>query len=555
MIRCPRFVLRSFLPALLVAIALSGVSWADHVAKLQTAAIKDGKATVGHWGNDAENYTAWGSHSNRLIPLFTFGTRGGGGGVDLAGYVGKNSAYRDKSKIVDIYGRLPVDTLNPQAEYCDQTTVGAIQQAGFERGKKHIFLVVFDGMDWQTIQAASIHRLGKVAYESGRGAGLHFQDYNANGSSQFGFTVTSPHNSGTKGNADQQTVTVNPNAMRGGYDTQRGGAAPWLAGENSWYPIGRLSKEKVSPHAYADSASTATAMTTGVKTYNGSINVDPAGQQLRTIAHRMQAAGFAVGAVSSVPISHATPAAAYAHNVTRGDYQDLSRDMLGLPSIAHPKKPLAGLDVVLGGGFGVIKQSDKGQGENFLPGNGYVSGKDIETIDVRNGGKYVVSLRKPKTNGREQLQTAAATAAKNEQRLFGMYGLGGYRGHVPFQTADGDFQPVPGRGKKAEKYSPADLSENPTLANMTDAALTVLSRNPKGFWLMVEAGDVDWANHDNNLDNSIGAVYSGEAAVRSITRWVEKHSNWDESLLIVTADHGHYLVLERPELLIPPKTR
>ncbi len=92
--------------------------------------------------------------------------------------------------------------------------------------------------------------------------------------------------------------------------------------------------------------------------------------------------------------------------------------------------------------------------------------------------------------------------------------------------------------------------KNPKLADMTAAALTVLEKNPKGFWLMVEAGDVDWANHDNNIDNSIGAVNSGDAAVKTITDWVERHSNWNETLLVVTADHGHYLVFEKPELLI-----
>ena len=68
----------------------------------------------------------------------------------------------------------------------------------------------------------------------------------------------------------------------------------------------------------------------------------------------------------------------------------------------------------------------------------------------------------------------------------------------------------------------------------------------------VEAGDVDWANHDNNIDTSIGATISGDKAVKAITDWVEKNSSWDETGLIVTADHGHYLVLEKPELLIPP---
>jgi len=68
---------------------------------------------------------------------------------------------------------------------------------------------------------------------------------------------------------------------------------------------------------------------------------------------------------------------------------------------------------------------------------------------------------------------------------------------------------------------------------------------------MVEPGDVDWASHDANLDNAIGAVNDGDAAVKVITDWVGEHSNWQESLLIVTADHGHYLNPARPELLAP----
>ena len=80
--------------------------------------------------------------------------------------------------------------------------------------------------------------------------------------------------------------------------------------------------------------------------------------------------------------------------------------------------------------------------------------------------------------------------------------------------------------------------------------MPVLSADGSPFWLLVEAGEVDWANHANNLDASIGAVNSGDAAVRTVTDWVEKNSNWDESLLIVTADHGHYLILDRPELLL-----
>ncbi len=63
---------------------------------------------------------------------------------------------------------------------------------------------------------------------------------------------------------------------------------------------------------------------------------------------------------------------------------------------------------------------------------------------------------------------------------------------------------------------------------------------------MVEAGDVDWANHANNIDSSIGAVLSGDAAVKVVFDWIESRNAWDDSLVIVTADHGHFFHLTDP---------
>jgi alkaline phosphatase len=71
----------------------------------------------------------------------------------------------------------------------------------------------------------------------------------------------------------------------------------------------------------------------------------------------------------------------------------------------------------------------------------------------------------------------------------------------------------------------------------------------KPFWLLIEAGDVDWANHDNNLDNSIGAVLSGDVAFRAVTEWVEENGGWKDTVVILTADHGHYFNLAAPEVL------
>ena len=144
------------------------------------------------------------------------------------------------------------------------------------------------------------------------------------------------------------------------------------------------------------------------------------------------------------------------------------------------------------------------------------------------------------------LPSGVENAISGGNRFFGFFGA--TRGHLPYQTADGNYNPTMGEAK-VDVYQPGDILENPTLSEMTTAALDVLSGNEKGFFLMVEAGDVDWANHNNNLDDSIGAVLSGDAAFEAITQWVEENSSWDETALIVTADHGHLMYLDDPLVL------
>ena len=520
----------------------------DPLRVMQTTAIESNHSPVAHWGSLQENYTLWGSHSNRLIPIYTFGTRGHGDGVDLDSYLGAHSVYRDAAAITNLYGQLPRNTLNPDANYCDQTDIFRLQQAAAAAGKKHIFLVVFDGMDWQTTQAAAIARLGRVPYESGRGTGHAFQDYDAHGTTQFGFMVTSPHNEGTNVDVNRQTVANPGGSMLGGYDFMVAGPAPWSVPTDTYYLTSNSETGSIA-HAYTDSSSSATSMTAGIKTYNGGLNIEPNGQPVETIAQQLQRQGWRIGVVTSVPISHATPAAAYAVNVSRDDYQDLTRDLLGLPSIARPQGS-PGVDVLIGAGWGVnatIEDDGEAQGENFVPGNRYLTAADLTAIDSAQGGSWVVAQRTAGRAGDESLLNAARQAARDDQRLFGFFGTSA--SHLPFRTADGDFEPSPGRKKTAESYTHADINENPSLAEMTESALIVLGRDDRPFWMMVEAGDVDWANHDDNLDNSIGAVISGDDAVRVIFDWVEANSDWNESLVIVTADHGHMLFLDDPQAL------
>ncbi len=538
----------------------------DRLRDLQIEAIatKDRKlARAYHFGSQGPGdvFSNHKSHSNRLVPVYVFGRK-----ADLGSVTGKNSRYRTAEGVRSLYGIAPPNTVNPEAEYADQSDLYQVQKDAADRGARYIFTVWFDGLDWDTTRAAAIVKAGRVAYTEGKGTGLVFQDYDAAGSSQFGFVVTSPTHEATVLDVDRQTVSVPAGSLGGGYDPLIAGPNPWTPGPYFARARGYLKGQSADAadragvaavgralHAYTDSAPSAGEFSTGVKSYNAGINVAEDGRFVPTFFNELQGRGWSVGVATSVTLDDASPAATYAHNVDRNDCQDLGREMLGLPSIvqATGKGPRrSGLDVVIGCGDGhVVDGRDRTHhGANLAPG-GFVADADLAAIDERRGGPYVVVRTEPGSDGSSALKAASARAAGGGKRLFGLFGSKTI-GHLPYRTADGDYRPVAGIGGRAESYTPDDLRANPTLAAMTDAALTTLAARRTPFALFVEAGDVDWGLHDNNLDNAVGAIFSGEEAVRTIIAWVEKNSNWDESVLIVTSDHGHYLVIDDAEALI-----
>ena len=199
--------------------------------------------------------------------------------------------------------------------------------------------------------------------------------------------------------------------------------------------------------------------------------------------------------------------------------------------------------------MGRARDMARQQGKNAVEGNAFIADADKAAIDSKNGGKYVVVQTQDQVEGAAALLEAASKAAASDLRLFGFFGKAAFN-HFPYRTADGKFDPVAGITGKPDKYTADDLRETPRLVDATHAALAVLANKPgRPFALFVEAGDVDFALHDNNLDNAVGTVLSGEEAIKAIIAWVEKNSNWDDSALIVTADHGHYLVIDHPEAL------
>ena len=81
----------------------------DPILRMQAAAEAAGRASWGHWGDQPDRYVSWSDHSNRLIPVYTFG-------IGLEAVAGERSIYRDAARLESLYGRLPEATLNPRAD-------------------------------------------------------------------------------------------------------------------------------------------------------------------------------------------------------------------------------------------------------------------------------------------------------------------------------------------------------------------------------------------------------------------------------------------------------
>ena len=341
----------------------------DRLRDLQSAYVTNAsqKTTRAyHFGSQGpgdvfSNHT---SHTNRLVPVYVFGKK-----ADLSAIMGMNSRYRDPEKIKATYGFLPQNTVNPRAVYGDQSDLYWVQKQAVARGAKHLFIVWFDGLDWPTTQAAAIVKTGKV-YEEGKGSGLVFQDYDAGGSAQYGFVVTSPTHDQSRPDVNTQTITIPSTSLTGGYDVRIAGPNPWTLGPLGPKAPGYLKGQSANEadragvravggvlHAYTDSSQSAAEMISGIKSYNNGVNITDDGRIVTTLFHELQDQGWKVGTVTSVPFDHVSPAAMYAQDVYRDDYQDLAREMLGLPGILQqarqaPLRP--GLDVVMGTGFGII---------------------------------------------------------------------------------------------------------------------------------------------------------------------------------------------------------
>jgi len=260
-----------------------------------------------------------------------------------------------------------------------------------------------------------------------------------------------------------------------------------------------------------DSAGTATALHTGVKSHIGAISVYPR-QRLSACApdadvpattlERAMDRGMAAGIVSTARLTHATPATAYAHVPDRGWESDGS---LPAEAVAAGCRDIArqlidtwdstrgAVDIALGGGLGAFIPQDAGGLRQ--------DGRDLTAEWAANGGAFVANA-----------QQFRALDVYSDAPVLGLF----TRSHLSYE------------------HDRDDAAE-PSLAEMTEFAIRRLSQDEDGFYLMVEGGRVDHAHHGTNAYRALTDALAFARAVETAERLTDP----DETLIIVTADHGH----------------
>jgi alkaline phosphatase len=362
---------------------------------------------------------------------------------------------------------------------------------------KNVILMIADGSGHNSWLATSIYQ-GKL----GR------QVYDRPGWLRFGCS-TYPLNVATKptGNNKQDRSLI--------YDSS-----------NAWDAAPRSSKKGgFAGYAYltataTDSAAAATAMATGQKTYDHAINWSNGNKPMHglSIAEIAKARGKSTGVITTVQWSDATPAAlGGAHNVNRNNHAQIANEMLGG----------GWLDVVMGGG-----NPDFDDNGRALPAR---TKRDYQWV----GGKRTWTALKQGKRGWKLVESKADFEALGSgptpPKVLGTAQVA--------KTLQQKRNSVMERLMARIFTSPAKpfeipFTENvPALATMTKSAINCLDDNPKGFYLMIEGGAVDWANHANKPERMTEEQVDFIQAVETVVDWVEKNSNWDDTLLILTADH------------------
>ena len=315
---------------------------------------------------------------------------------------------------------------------------------------------------------------------------------------------------------------------------QRGetGEENWLEFEKM--PYTALAKTYNTDLQTPDSAGTMTAMMTGAKTKAGVIAVNQfvergdasssEGNELITLLEKAEIAGKATGIVTTARLTHATPAACYAHLPDRSwesdsnlppeaDIADIAAQLIDMPRFWSKKdySMIDGPEVAFGGGRshffpeGPIGETYSNEGDR---GNRQDSRNLVdEWLSSRDNAVYV-----------HNMDTFEAIDPNTVEKALGLF----ESSHMQYETDRSN-----------------DVGGEPSLAEMTAKAIDILSQREEGYFLMVEAGRIDHAHHAGNAHRALVDTVAFSDAVK-IAR---EKTDVEETLIIVTADHSHVFTM------------
>ena len=291
------------------------------------------------------------------------------------------------------------------------------------------------------------------------------------------------------------------------------------------FPYLALSKTYSVNQQTSDSAPTMTAMVTGVKTNDGELSVNHlvsrdeksatviSANKLTSILEMAEDKGLSTGIVTTTRITHATPAATYAHTSERDWESDADKPadatVADIASQLLDFKYGNGLEVALGGGRSKFYTNTEADPE-YPSKNG--TRKDGRSLHQEWTTKYPNAAY---VWNKAQFQGVNPATTDH---LLGLF----ERSHMHYDTDRA-----------------TDVGGEPSLEEMTDKAIDVLKKNSKGYFLMVEGGRID---HGHHASNAYRALTDAIAFSKAVQKAVDK-TNAEDTLIIVTADHSHVFTI------------
>lgn len=247
-------------------------------------------------------------------------------------------------------------------------------------------------------------------------------------------------------------------------------------------PVAGMAYTFSNSNSITDSAAGGTALATGQKTYNGAIGVGPDKKPLRSVATAAKEAGRKVGVATSVSIDHATPACFYAHQPKRSMYYEIACEL-----------PASGFDFFAGSGF-------------LKPEKTYDGKKAPSIYPMFEKAGYTIA------RGLDEYKTKKAQA----QKMILMQRDGSVAGNLPYAVdrKEGDLK----------------------LSDITRSSIEFLTKGKdKGFFVMIEGGQIDWASHSNDAGAMVNEVIDFDEAISVAYEFYKKHPK--QTLIVISADH------------------